>query len=807
MGYAGFMQILRSSFHTWPRAEGVLRETTSKTRQMLRALALLGFAATCVGQLAEFPIPPYRLAVPAGEAEVSLRLEAKEALKPGDEIILSCDRSDLPIRIVLPDGTQFDRTTADEHGFDWDYLPYTAPFGKSDGGERVRIEARREHPSGIYTVTVSGRRLEAEIHGGIYHYPPPPAPEVLHEEILKLFPDARRVGPETVPGGTKDHALGIDVDKDAGDGVVFQVVVPDRTVRVTLEAPDGTVFDQTMPVREDQKWEITDGLIEDEDPDPWNLFDISKLFLPHQGTHHYIALPKISKGTHRIHLDTTASAGPIEVRVLYLPLMQVIGSMFASLVPSLEPARDRVLLSVEVPGGEVHVGDELPLKVAFHGPPVSDPVQFEVQVESRPMTSAGMPGPREFGEANVNPVAVEFRKTKEQRYEAKYVAAETGLLRFLVKARGKKTDGASFEAVSVENGPVVNTVSAKFLGITERAVDENADGYPDRLEVRAELDVAIEGQYELDVEFQDGRSPNRALIGLSLNASAHLMPGRRSLVATVRAEKLVDRLKGDGPYPASRISIWRGQGGYAADHIDTNETKLASGAYKRADWMRGSTGASRVLKWRAADRLGTGKGQMLEIDWPVVSPGGRCRWGGTFVRLTGEGRFEVPMAEAVLPEGEVTLPVDLVANRLLPFGSSVWRFEPSLQCDSSQIEVEVPIDLSPRVPFSASAFEPLQRGMLMRRLPPVRVTAGRANEVVTGFEQGTESPATTRVTVEKAPEGIDCRENSSTVGGWVIVPRLDTPPGEYEVVLGLDSAGVKSTMAIRVIVSAPEAQP
>jgi hypothetical protein len=79
--------------------------------------------------------------------------------------------------------------------------------------------------------------------------------------------------------------------------------------------------------------------------------------------------------------------------------------------------------------------------------------------------------------------------------------------------------------------------------------------------------------------------------------------------------------------------------------------------------------------------------------------------------------------------------------------------------------------------------------------------------VVTGFEQGTESPATTRVTVEKAPEGIDCRENSSTVGGWVIVPRLDTPPGEYEVVLGLDSAGVKSTMAIRVIVSAPEAQP
>lgn len=777
-------------------------------------LALACVVAACLGQQSEF-VPPAlkRLPVPAGSAEVSLRLETAQPLKVGDEIVLQCDRTELPIRIVLPDGTRFDRTNAGDHGFYWDSVPFDPPFGKSDGGERIRIEARQPHPSGTYTVVVSGPRPAAEVDGALFIYPPAPTPELLHQMLIASIPGARCLSPVTVPPRTADFILPVEVASDTELAVGFEVVVPNRAVKVRLETPDGTVWDETMPSSDEQRWQVDDGPATGGDDDGWNPIDLTKLLFPQPGIHHGITLPSASKGTYRIHFDTRSSAAPVVVHAMYLPVMQMLTDMFGHMEKDLEPPQDRVGLFLQATDGEALVGDKIPLKVTMSGPPVDDPIRFEIGVETRPVTKPGGPGPREFGEPVLEQVLLELRRTEPQLYEATYAAAKPGALRFEVRARGTMANGEPFDLRSVANGPVVSPLSSKFIAIRERAVDIDANGYPDRLELSAELDVVIAGEYDLEVHLQESNAERPAWRNLHAEGKARLQPGRQTLTATIPAAEILKWATSDGPYRASWISIKRLNGSYVAGLVDTAGAALVTKAYRRDDWAAATLPVALRFEWRPADRLGREDAQVLEVDWLIASPGGLCKWGGKFVRLTGEGDFDLPAMEANLPAGRVVLPFDVLANRLLPFGSSTWRFQPSLKCEASESAVVIPLDQAPRVPFHAASFEPLPRGVLFRRMPPIAAVAGKPVPVDLRFGVGAEPPASGSLAIVTASETLDCVLGSparfaprpeETVSRLLVTPKPATPPGEYEIVLALDADGVRTRMPLRVIVAAPE---
>jgi hypothetical protein len=427
---------------------------------------------------------------------------------------------------------------------------------------------------------------------------------------------------------------------------------------------------------------------------------------------------------------------------------------------------------------------------------VDEPVQFEVAVEVRAITNPGRPGPMEFGEPEIHAVPVDFQKVAPLRYQGSYIATHLGRLRFLVKAKGTKPGGATFAAEVVANGPVVHAVSARFLGIDQQIVDEDADGVPDRLHVSADLNVAVAGRYALEIQLSQGTILSPVPTDLGLHREAELEVGRQRLKASIPVKALWERARMDGAYHSGQINITRLQGNFVADSVDPGGTTFITHALNREDWRDIPRRLQPPLMWRASDRLGSGKAQMLELDWPVFSPGGRCTWSAILSRLDGVGRIVLEPTVANLPEGDLVLPFDVLANRLLPFHTSIWRLEPTFSCESSALTGTPLLDQSPRIPFNAALFESLERGMLMRRMPPLLVVPGQPALIQARFEKSAENTPPGQLTVESTSDGIQCVVDPFDFGKWTATPSSRTRAGIHEIVLALDSAEARTTLPV-----------
>ena len=793
-----------------PRAHSRAHHVAPHLRRhrKVRSLSILALLAASIFNASsqELSSPFATLAVPAGKVDVALELVASAPLKEGDAIVLVCDKSSMPIRVVLPDGTDIDRENASDKGFAWSSLSFSPPIGSVDGGEQLSIEALAEHPSGTYNVIVRGEIPEATTLRAALHIAP--SDKEMHEAFLHSVPEIRYQPPIQIPPGEKDHVFTLELDQEH-ESAIFEILVPDGSVKVRMETPDGRFFDESMPKSDSMGWQVKEGIPESEG-DGLTLFDLSKVFFPYPGTHHYVSFDKASKGTYHIHLNTTSAAKSSGVRAVFLPMKFIIDKLFGSIDHINDAAPGEVRLIMYATKDDPHIGDEIPIVVELKGEEIDGPLDFASTLELRSVSSRTRTGTIEYEPPSTEPINLSFQQEPGRKYRAVFVPERAGLTRIEIAAKGKMANGNPFAVSTTTMTMNVRSLVGRFLGISEKAVDSDANGRPDRLEIRAELDVLLPGSYTISLTVFGPKSESGRMSWFNVEAATELQRGRQTLVASLSGLEILEATASDGAFSASQISIFRKAPDGSMDSIDTKGVKLETKSYTRSDWDAAPFAAAELLRWRPEDRLNSGKAQVLAIDWPVVSPGGRCLWAAHFTNLTGNGEFDVAGLSAVLPKGHIILPFDVLANTFLPNGSAAWRMAPKLQCEGLDVDVEIPVERQPRIHIQARDFEILQRGLLFRRMPPVAIRIGTPSNWLVSLHAGADRPNAGAITVEDSSAQIEWHHrNEVTVSpGLSIQPELaisagaapGVPAGAYEIKLAVEADGLRSRMAYRVVV-------
>jgi hypothetical protein len=166
---------------------------------------------------------------------------------------------------------------------------------------------------------------------------------------------------------------------------------------------------------------------------------------------------------------------------------------------------------------------------------------------------------------------------------------------------------------------MVREVAAKLVSLTERAVDDNGNGRPDRLELTATLDISLGGKYDLRFMLSKDNA-----IGASGDGSASVAVGRQTLTASVPADRLFKSLK-DGPYQVTGIQIFKEEGdGYQGVKGVAPTLSLTTAAYKRDDWDRGENFGEEKIEVHPLRPGKSGRFTAVEVLWGAVTGGGWC---------------------------------------------------------------------------------------------------------------------------------------------------------------------------------------
>lgn len=759
---------------------------------LLLATTVLGRAQTSAGG-------HWSTEVPAGTVDAELRLRIDAPLKLGDQIEIRCSRSGLPLALLLPDEHPVDRESAVRLGFRWHDGGLQPPIGAADGGESVMAEADRPHPAGVYRVVIRGKTAAAvSLSARLWRKM---SKEDEHAAMIAATPGAVALPKALVPPGNAQYQLPLEVAGDAGLAFL-QIVVPDRSVKVRLAVPDGRLLTESTASAAGIVWGVSDGPPNMSTP----MLDLSPVLLPVPGVHHVLTMVEVQKGRYRVFLDTSAARKPAEVRVLYIPL--VPGNRGSPERAQL-PGAHGVFLRVDAPMGRAQVGDALPIAVELPGASPDKPYRVELAVETRPVVGRTSDGRPELGEPTVERPNMAFAPDENGTLRATVIARKPGAHRFEIKATGTGVDGFPFSADALADGPVVTAVPARLLRLFEQTLDENSNGQPDAWEIRAELEVAEGGTYEMDLGLASLVPDAGSLAPLFLHGSAALQPGRQSLAVTVTSADLWRSLPGDGPFLVENLHIRRATGDEAFEEVDTSAVRLTTTSRPRSDWELLAGEDQAPVHWRGEDRLGTGKAQVLAIDWPVESPGGQCFWSADLERAYGETEVSLPHGAAELPSGRITLPIDVPARLLLPYGSSTWRLSLSLDCFDSGDPVTLPYSSEPFIGFDPKHYEPIGKGVVFPRLPSMRVTGNIAHARLS-MEMGAARPKLAKTIVEQAPPELDVQIDDRFLlpSSPQVPPSLsltvktkpDTPAGEYAIVLAVEADGVRSRMGYRVSV-------
>jgi hypothetical protein len=190
-------------------------------------------------------------------------------------------------------------------------------------------------------------------------------------------------------------------------------------------------------------------------------------------------------------------------------------------------------------------------------------------------------------------------------------------------------------------------VVARFRSLSEKAVDEDGNGTLDHLEIAAELDVVEPGKYEMRLSLNGPESQ-----GLQARGEQMLGMGAQTMIVSIPAERLRVYLK-DGPWKIGGVQIFRPEGNSFGDFVATDGLTLTTAAYKRAQWDPGASWGDDVVTARGIDPGPEGKFRLVEVQWKVFTPGGRCDW---FASL-GMDRYESDsvFVEANWPAGAKTI--------------------------------------------------------------------------------------------------------------------------------------------------------
>lgn len=724
----------------------------------MRRFALLALALPLGAQTS-----PIRIAVPAGNTE-QLALQISNAPLAGDTIYFQVSSKSLSIVLIAPSGARITKETAQKSGFDWGEMGCPPPIGSTDAGAIGSIDFLQDGVAGKYVLEFSApsgaQNAWAAAEFG--------TEKELYSSLMSRVPGFQKVGTSRLDPGRK--ALEINLDRDEKQAIFDVLTDPGGQISLTL--PNGETISDTSGKRDGVSW--TTGTRDMFGPSDDEMFSIGGFLLPDVGTHHVAVFENAQKGKYKVR----AVGEPANVTAAFIPLQRLLeGGTEESTKPNhVGSGRTKVEL-YGLPSSDAKVGDNVEVTVRISGRSLSE-LSFLVHMEYRQIVSRD---PLSYSAPIVDEVPTVFTPKARGLYSGVVIPRRPGTLRFGVQVSGRLGNGKVFSAEAWPMTMYVEAVAARFLGLEQKAIDEDRNGTLDRLEVTAKLDVVIPGEYAMRAEISGPHSRAYTTTtvdndeqlkvktevahdpyggGALLDTQKMLAPGTQTLTATLSAKQIRANLS-DGEWVIRAPIIFRVNGNAAAEGVVIPPQAALKINGRVDDWDRGEAYVERNITLRGIRPAASGRFRFLEVLWDVTTPGTTCRWHGAI--RSSDRIVADQFLSGELPAGRSQVSFVYDAALFTADPKRVWTLGPWLDCLPLNVQEEQPLFI--KLPVNPAEYEPRKEPFLftaeMARLSPSvtynnvdLVAIGRAKEAIV-FRLAGQAPPGLTVKFPRKPEARD----------------------------------------------------
>ena len=720
---------------------------------------LLGFTCVCAAQGpgAAGPGDTVRFTASANIRSISLRIPTAPA--KGDFFTIVTSTRHISAVLVLPGGQRVSVRTAKPAGFQWTQGLNTDPSlgASTDPGDSITITFENRAIPGTYTVILTaanapGATARASFTSRMRQY----------TEVMRSAANAR-----TPPPVALRAQADLILDVEEAETGVFDIVVPDPAVLVSLTLPDGRILRRADEIP-GMRWGVSGR--SGEIPPEAGLLEPFHLFLPIEGFHHVI-MSATHRGKYKIHAESNG-ARPGQLRASYFSLEDpgIVAALRRTLSPE-EPAPGQVHIQARPVSKPAFPGRDVELAIGLAGDIGSGPLDFKVRLEMLPAGTGAYQGP--LGVAGpVSDIPVTFTHATDGDYHAAVPVPKVGTARIEVRVSGKNSAGQPFQDQTIFNIQV-DPIIARITSLDAKAVDLNNDGIFDRLDVTAQLEVDVPGEYLLDAEAVS--DSGRANIG----GIARLALGRQSLTASINGPKIWILL-GAGPYEIRVGSIFMKRE-YSFVSVPDSERTLHTPAYRLNQWARGSIYGDDHVTVRGVRPTASGRFRAAEIVWEVTTPGGRCEWSAQAFPIGGVSGVN-PSNVGELAPGRSKLSF-IIDGASIAASRSEWKFDAHATCGRGTDRAEFP---ARTLIINPAQYVPGPPTLRMEGDNQLRWVSGRSwSADLFAFAKPGPAPP---LEIIEAPEGIDARLAPPSRGGRVeaelkVTVPTQVPAGRYFIVV------------------------
>jgi hypothetical protein len=733
---------------------------------------------------AQFPTPQVEftsLTLDAGSTGRQLLLDVDPT--PGDFFQIYLSTAQIRVTIRTPDNRTITSANAKDEGFDWSPQGEPVPL-QLDAAQNVLVVFTKPSAAGRYTLEFSLPRRKFAAHADVRLI----SRLANYISFLRTLPGARFLSRNV--SGAAD--IPVDVPGDfSGKEPQFFDIVTKTAADVSITTPDGKVLKPGASKEEDgYNWTSFEERYGTKNEIPWLMC------LPIDGTHQLVAFKKIAKGRYLIHVESRQET---PVSVAFLPVEQIGGVEAALQASAVEkPAPDEVKIRAQPPDlGPNYplVGDKLPLIVRILGDIGASAPKFEVRMQTVPALGPTPIGSRRGTPQPVVTVPANLTHEPDGAWYGSVEWTSPGSIYVSIRVSGTTRSGEAFQEEALVTNPymIVNPVVARLVSVAATPVDVDGDGKFDRLDITAELDVILPGNYLFGFSVKSNGREVLPKKGGDRPAGKQttLSQGRQKLTQSFPGRYVWSRM-GEGTFVIGDVWVLRLDNGNAvgAPSIDIH---AQTAAWTRDQWSRGNMFGEDTVSVHGIRPAPSGKFRFVEVQWDVTAPGGLCSWRGILHGTTttpgpikGPGVFSADYREP-LPAGPTTLSFLFDAAGVAVPDKRDWDFQANLHCGSDDIRVRM--DAS-RFVLNQDQFEAAETPFLIRLRNPIRLSPGGAATLRARILGVT---AQVQFTLANVPNGLSAKlspvtsRNGSTEVDVDVQATPDAKAGRYVIDVSAES--------------------
>ncbi len=532
-------------------------------------------------------------------------------------------------------------------GFNWELRdPDPSHLRDEEPGRATIITFSRPGAAGQYVLEVTAQSLKTTAKATAWFSRSTPTMR-MYRESVRSNPGAQMPDPVLM---SPSAILRFELVRDE-PMAMFDVVVADSSVKVALALPGGQVLQQGETGQSDVMWTTRSYSGTPESLAGFALF--MQYVMPVQGLHHIIMLTKAAKGSYEIRGSQAGRAR--ELRAALLPMRT-----FSD--PSGSPLPGQARIRRASNNYHCFAGDEMEVRATLPDELGPMPPEFRVRIENTPEGTA-VPSP-------IENVPVTFTRAADGDYHAKVVLSKAGSSRIEVSVKGENASRQSFADQAIFDAHV-DPVVARIRSLDAKAVDADGDRKFDRLDLSANLDVVVPGEYFVSFLVVDAKQRS-----LEANARANLQAGRQSLTARVDGGRIWNELR-EGPYEVHLDHLFLSSGSRleSVGGIKQVSTLVTT---PHAEWDHGPIYGEDRVSIHGILPGPSGRFRLAEVEWDVTTPGGPCSWGGTLIP-TDSVRLSAYRASAI-PSGKRKVSFFFDAADIAASGAHEWMIDAWAEC-------------------------------------------------------------------------------------------------------------------------------